>query len=136
MGAISKAIRPLGFADRLLPALSHNTPMKPMARPTHSRRLGYWPRIAENRPIHSGVDATATAARPEDTHCSAMLTMPLPSTISSTPMNTRSFHCARVGAGTPRQRSTAYISTPATRKRPPAMRNGGKPPSSAKWMPR
>ena len=49
-----------------------------MPRPTHSMRLERCPRSVENRPIHSGAEATATAARPDDTDCSAMLTMPLP----------------------------------------------------------
>ena len=49
-------------------------------------RLGCWPRSAANTPIHNGADATATAARPEDTDFSARLTMPLPSSSNSTPI--------------------------------------------------
>ena len=47
------------------------TPTKPMPRPIHSVRLGCSPRIAANIAIHSGAEATATAAMPDDTVCSA-----------------------------------------------------------------
>ena len=99
-------------------------------------RAGCSPRIAEKMPIHSGADATATAAMPELTLCSARLTMPLPSSISSKPSTTALRHCARVGARMPRQRRKAYISAPAMVKRMPPSRNGVNPPSSAKRMPR
>ena len=123
--ATSKATNPAGVADKVLPALSQSTPTRPMPMPTHSIPLGRCPRASENRPIHNGVEATATAARPEDTHCSAMLTMPLPMPIISRPINARFLHCARVGADSPRRRRTRYISEPASRKRPPAISSGG-----------
>ena len=134
--ATSKATRPTGEAVRLLPAFSQSTPRKPMPRPIHSIRFGFCPRIAAKMPIHSGADATATAVMPEDTVFSARLTMPLPSTSRNTPIIAALPHCARVGAGTPRQRRKAYIRPPAMMKRTPPSRNGGKPPSSAKRMPR
>ena len=75
-------------------------------------------------------------ASPDDTDCSAMHTRPLPRPSSSAPITARLRHCARVGAGRPRRRSTAYIRPPATRKRPPAISSGGSPPSRAKRIPR
>ena len=99
--------------------------------PTHSIRFGRCPRIAAKMPIHNGADATATAVIPEETVCSARLTMPLPSNSSSTPITAALRHCGAVGAGTPRQRRNPYIRLPAIRKRTPPSRNGGKPPSSA-----
>jgi hypothetical protein len=45
-------------------------------------------------------------------------------------------HCIGVGAAMPRRRSTANSRPPATRKRTPAISNGGQPPSSAKRIPR
>ena len=107
-----------------------------MTKPMHSSVLGRWPRIAANTPIHSGIDATATAAMPEGTVFSARLTMPLPSNSSSAPITAALPHCARVGAGMPRQRSTANINPPAMMKRMPPSRNGGKPPSSAQRIAR
>ena len=98
--------------------------------------LGRCPRIAANTPIHSGAEATATAAMPEDTDFSAKLTIPLPSTSSSTPITAALPHCARVGAATPRRRRKANTNPPASRKRMPPSRNGGNPPSSAKRMAR
>ena len=71
MVATSKAIMPAFDADRLLSMLSQTTPTKPMPRPIHSVRLGCSPRIAANIAIHSGAEATATAAMPDDTVCSA-----------------------------------------------------------------
>src|SRR3546814_3326770 len=75
-GATSSATSAVGEAVSELPALSQSTPRKPIPRPTHSRRLERCPRSVANRPIHSGTDATATAASPDDTVCSAMHTMP------------------------------------------------------------
>ncbi len=95
-------------------------------------RLGCCPRSAAKMPIHSGTEATTTAAMPEETLCSATLTMPLPSNSNSTPITAALRHCASVGAATPRRRRNANISAPASTKRMPPSRNGGKPPSSAK----
>ena len=93
--------------------------------------------MAPNRPIHNGIDATATAASPDDTVCSASTTMPLPISSSNAPITSRFFHCARVGAATPRQRRNRNITRPAATKRlPDTISNGGNPPSSAKRMPR
>ena len=102
--ATSRQTRPTGEAVRLLPALSQSTPRKPTPRPVHSIRVGRSPRIAAKMPIHSGADATATAAMPEDTVFSAMFTMPLPSNSSSTPITAALPHCARVGTAAPRRR--------------------------------
>src|SRR3546814_16809738 len=77
-GATSSATSAVGEAVSELPALSQSTPRKPIPRPTHSRRLERCPRSVENRPIHSGTDANATAARPHDTGCSVMNTLQLP----------------------------------------------------------
>ncbi|MNV08664.1 hypothetical protein D3C71_991350 [compost metagenome] len=137
IGAISSRIRPCGVAVRLLPALSQTTPRKPIAMPSHSPRLAFCPRIAPNRAIHSGTEATAVAARPEDTVRSASTTMPLPSTSMVRPMIARLRHWRLVGAGEPRQRSTAYISEPAMMNRPPeTIVSGSAPPSSASRIPR
>ena len=127
---------PVLDAVRLLSALSQSTPRKPIPSPTHSMRAGCSPRNAEKTPIHNGADATATAAMPELTLCSARLTMPLPSSISNTPSAAALRHCAGVGMRMPRQRRKANISPPATVKRMPPSRNGVNPPSSAKRMPR
>src|SRR3546814_2061371 len=70
-GATSSATSAVGDAVSELPALSQSTPTKPMPRPSHSRRLERCPRSVANSPIHSGTDATATAASPDDTDCSA-----------------------------------------------------------------
>ena len=78
MGAMSSITSPDGDALMLLPALSHSTPRKPIAMPSHSPRVGWRPNIAPNSPIHSGIDATAMAARPDDTVRSASTTRPLP----------------------------------------------------------
>ncbi len=91
-------ISPFGLAVSALPELSQTTPRKPITMPAHSARVGCCPRIAPNKPIHSGIDATATAARPDDTVCSATQTKPLPNSSSATAMKARFFHCARVGA--------------------------------------
>jgi len=63
--------------------------------------------------------------------------MPLPRNSRLKPITARVGHCARVGAGTPRQRSSAYSTPPAITKRVPEITDsGGMPPSSARWMPR
>src|SRR5690606_9642219 len=69
--ATSSAIMPAFDAPRLLSTLSQTTPTKPIPRPIHSTRLGCWPRMVANIAIHNGAEATATAAMPEDTDCSA-----------------------------------------------------------------
>jgi len=108
-----------------------------MPMPSHSPRVGRCPNARPNRPIHSGIEAIAIAASPDDTSFSASTTMPLPSSIISRPMTARVGHCARVGDGTPRRRSTAYSRAPATSMRPPdTPSSAGQPPSSAKRMPR
>jgi hypothetical protein len=134
--AISNATSPMGCPTSVPPALSQSTPTKPIASPNHSSRLGCWPRIIANNPIHSGADATATAASPDDTHCCAMVTRPLPSPSSNAPITAALRHCARVGAVSPRRRSTMNISPPAMTKREPAISSGGNPPSSAKRIAR
>lgn len=137
IGAISSRISPCGEAVRLLPALSQTTPRKPIAMPSHSPRLAWVPRIAPNSAIHNGTDATAVAARPDDTVRSASTTMPLPSTSMVRPMMARLRHWRPVGAAIPRQRSTAYISDPAMMNRAPdTIVSGRAPPSSASRMPR
>lgn len=125
------------MAVRLLPALSQTTPRKPITIPSHSPRLACCPRKAPNKAIHSGTDATEVAARPDDTLRSASTTMPLPSSNRAAPIIATFFHCARVGAATPRQRSTAYSTVPATMKRAPdTMVSGSAPPSNAKRIAR
>lgn len=132
IGAISNNTNPPGVAVRLLPALSQTTPRKPITMPSHSPRLACCPRNAPNNAIHNGTDATDVAARPDDTLRSAKTTMPLPSSNKAAPIKATFFHCARVGAATPRQRSTAYSTVPATMKRvPDTMVSGNAPPSSA-----
>lgn len=106
MGAISSNTNPPGVAVKLLPALSHTTPRKPITMPNHSPRLACCPRNAPNKAIHNGTEATAVAARPEDTLRSANTTMPLPNSTNAAPISATFFHCARVGAATPRQRNT------------------------------
>src|SRR3546814_12739231 len=85
-GATSSATSAVGDAVSELPALSQSTPTKPMPRPSHSRRLERCPRSVANSPIHSGTDATATAASPDDPDCAAMHTMPLTRPSSIAPM--------------------------------------------------
>ena len=126
IGAISNATSPHGRgrqgAAGIEPEHADETDADAQPIPV---ALGRCPRSSENRPIHNGVEAMATAARPDDTHCSAMLTMPLPMPIINRPISARFLHCARVGAAAPRQRSTANIMPPASRKRPPAISSGG-----------
>lgn len=137
IGATSSSTRPVGLAVRLLPALSQTTPRKPTTMPSHSPRLACWPRIAPNSAIHSGTDATAVAASPEETLRSASTTMPLPSSSSVPPITATFFHCAAVGGRTPRQRSAAYSRVPAMTKRvPDTIVSGSAPPSSAKRIAR
>ena len=107
MGARISAAMPGRLPRSWLPALSQMTPMKPIASPSHSPRLGCCLRSTPNSAAHSGIDATAIAARPEDTDCSAKFTMPLPSSIMNRPMIAALRHCARVGAACPRQRRKA-----------------------------
>jgi hypothetical protein len=48
--------------------------------------------------------ATATAASPDATLCSAKQTRPLPNPSSIKPVSAELVHCVRVGAAMPRQR--------------------------------
>ena len=109
-----------------------------MAMPSHSPRLACCPRSAENSAIHSGTEATAVAARPEDTSRSASTTMPLPSTSMVTPMMTRLRHCRSVGFGSFQNRRKARnIRPPAMMKRlPETIVSGSAPPCRALAMPR
>jgi hypothetical protein len=70
-GAASTASAPGREPRMSAPRLSQTTPAKPITRPSHSPRLGWWPRSAENAPAHSGIAATPTATRPLDTVTSA-----------------------------------------------------------------
>ncbi|MNS82844.1 hypothetical protein D3C72_1166010 [compost metagenome] len=137
-GAISSSTSPVGEAVRLLPALSQTTPTKPTAMPSHSPLLACWPRRAENNAIHSGTEATAVAARPDDTSRSASTTMPLPSTSMVTPMMARLRHCRRVGFGIFQNRRNArYITPPAMMNRlPETIVSGSAPPCRALAIPR
>ena len=72
-----------------------------------------------------GTDATMSAAILDGTHCSAQTTPPLPPINSRAPTIAATRHSARVGHGTPRACDQSASTTPATRKRMPAMRNGG-----------
>ena len=90
-----------------------------------------------NTPIHNGIEATAMAARPEETCCWASTTQPLPRPSSSAPITARLRHCAALGTATPRQRRTAYITPPASTKRvPDTPISGGHPPSRARRIAR
>ena len=86
MGAISSATMPTRLARISLPTLSQTTPTKPITRPSHSPRLGCWRLSTPNSAAHSGMDATAIAASPDDTVCSAKFTRPLPISIMKKPM--------------------------------------------------
>jgi hypothetical protein len=96
-----------------------------MIVPTHSIRVGWRPRSIANTPANSGIDATAMAARPEPTSVSARFTSPFDSSTMKIASTASVRHCFFVGGFTPRQRSTAYISTPAMDMRIAPSRNGG-----------
>ena len=123
--AASSAMAPSGEPDRLLPRFNTMTPAKPMTSPTVSRRFGHSPYRPMNSAANNGMLATATAAMPELTRCSAKHTRPLPRPSSNTLLNAALRHCNAVGAAMPRMRKKPYIATPAHRKRNPASRNGG-----------
>jgi hypothetical protein len=125
IAATSSANAPSREPDRLLPRFSTITPAKPIARPILSRRFGHWPYMPENSAANSGMLATATAAMPELTRCSAKQTRPLPKPSNNKPVNAALRHCNGVGEAIPRMRRNPYSTTPAHRKRTPASRNGG-----------
>ena len=75
-----------------------------MARPIHSLPIGHFPKRPATSATQIGIEARATAATPEVTHCSATTTQAFPET-SSVPMTSDCFHSARVGSGAPRRRA-------------------------------
>ena len=75
-----------------------------MASPTHSLPVGHLPKSPATSATQRGIEASVTAATPEETHCSATTTQALPLT-SRTPTTKDDFHSARVGWGSPRSRA-------------------------------
>jgi hypothetical protein len=75
-----------------------------MARPIHSLPVGHLPKRPATSATQIAIEASATAATPEETHCSATTTQALPTT-SSVPTISADFHSARVGFGEPRSRA-------------------------------
>jgi hypothetical protein len=88
---------------------------------------GRWPpgRTHSTTAVQIGISATSTAASPDGTNCSAQTTPPLPPSRKSAPRISAARHDRPAGLGAPRLRAKPYISSPATRNRTPAMRNGG-----------
>jgi hypothetical protein len=80
----------------------------------------------------SGIVATSTDARPDDTDCSATLTSPLPTTKKSTPVRAAAAHSRRRGEAAPRHRAKAKRVAPAMMKRAAPRKNGGKPWSATR----
>src|SRR6266850_2188440 len=122
-------IAPAGFARMSPPVCSKATPTRPTPSPTHSPRDGQRPNNPATSATQSGTDAIATAATPDVTHCSAITTHAFPET-SRVPTISDERHCVLDGAGTPRRRTNAYVTRPATVKRIPASSSGGKPSSA------
>ena len=84
---------------------------------------------ARSRTTHRGVPAISSAASPESTSCSATATRPFPPTRRNSPTTAAVTSCAPVirKAARPRSARTATSSTvPASRKRMPMARNGGR----------
>ncbi len=69
--------------------------------------------------------ATMSAAKPEGIHCSAHATAPLPHSSRRAPTIAAERHSIRTGAATPRARSAAKSSAPATENRVPDISSGG-----------
>src|SRR3990172_5177508 len=108
-------------------AISSASPANPVMRPTATPREGRRPprRIQSSTTTHSGSAPTTSAVSPDATRCSAHTTPPLPTSSSSVPMTAALCHCARVGAGAPRERAHRNSTPPATRNRTAAMLKGG-----------
>ena len=70
----------------------------------------------------------SSAVMPDGIDCSPKATMPIPPPSSSAPTTVMSRHSRRVGATKPRpprSRVQASSTSPASRNRAPAIRNGG-----------
>jgi hypothetical protein len=77
--------------------------------------------------ISRGETAMKATTRPEPTVCSATAVPPMPPPSISAPMSRACTHCRGVGQGARRtQRIQAASSRPATTKRLPICRKGGK----------
>ncbi|MCY1376605.1 hypothetical protein D9M69_641120 [compost metagenome] len=94
--------------------------------PAASSRAGFTPQIRFKSAISNGMTAMNATTSPEPIDTSASAVPPMPPPSISAPTTSALRHCRRVGQGVPRQRIHAASSTPATRKREPICRNGGK----------
>ena len=73
----------------------------------------------------NGTIETSNAPMPDGTRCSAQLTPPLPPAAISMPMSAVVSQSRAVGRAAPPRTPSATKTSPAPRKRPPAIRNGG-----------
>ncbi len=106
---------------------SSATPVNPSASPTITCPGGRAPRGRSQSAsaTQNGTIETSRAPIPEGTRCSAQLTSPLPPAAISRPMSAVVSQSRAVGRAAPRWAASATNTSPAPRKRPLAMRNGG-----------
>ena len=75
-----------------------------MMMPSHSNLLGHLPINPEIMANQMGLVAITVADKPDDTHCEAKATAPLPLPSIIAPRLPSCSHCLRVGLGVPRSR--------------------------------
>ncbi len=127
MQAVAIANRPAGDAAKPCPRVSINTPTRPTPMPSISRRPGFTPQNRLISTISSGTTAMKATTRPEPTVCSATATPPMPPPSISAPTSAACAHCRAVGHGAWRtKRIHSASAMPATRKREPICKYGGK----------
>ena len=127
IGAISKTIAPIGLACSPFSRFKSTNPENPSPNPNHSMRVGQRPKSPEKTAAQRGIAPNASAARPEETHCSAKTTPPLPTTSKSPPTTIAVNHCFRVGNSCLRSRKKRKSRMPAVSWRTPARMKGGNP---------
>ncbi len=117
---------PHGFPLRLPPLLSRIMPAIPMAIPSHSSLRVLMPNRRLKQRVNRGTVATTTAAIPEGTFwCSATVTKPFPTASNRMPIRAALRSGRSGGSLWPRRNKNASRSTPAERKRTPAIIRGG-----------
>jgi hypothetical protein len=103
------------------------TPATAIVVPIKARRVGarLLKNAQSNNSTMTGTAVTISAAMPDGMPCCAQATKPLPTPDSNTPVSAAIFRSTfAMGCGS-RQRTQAYITTPAIRKRDAPLMKGG-----------
>src|SRR5215471_10030658 len=127
IGAINNTIAPRGLACSPFPKFKSTKPENPNPNPNHSMRVGQRPKSPEKTAAQRGIAPNASAARPDETHCSAKTTPPLPTTSNSPPTTIAANHCFPVGNACLRSRKKMKRRMPAVSCLTPARIKGGNP---------